>query len=92
MSSNVAQNYPYGSETEADRAAAVEAALGGFEGLRARVEAESMPLGEAVADERWWTWVCPADDLGGRLHVAGQAAQRHAIYAVCDRCGRSFLR
>jgi hypothetical protein len=92
MSSNVAQNYPYGSETEAERASAVEGALGAFDGLRARIDAEAVPLGQPEPDERWWTWACPADDLGGRLHVAGYAGERHAIYAVCDRCGRTFLR
>jgi hypothetical protein len=92
VSSNVAQNYPYGSETEAERAAAVEAALGAFDGLPARVAAEALALGQLTQDERWWTWACPADDLGGRLHVAGYAGERHAIYAVCDRCGRTFLR
>ena len=92
VSSNVAQNYPYGSETEAQRASAVEAALEAFEGLRARVAAESKALGEPADDERWWTWACPADEQGGRLHVAGYAAERHALYVVCDRCGRTFLR
>jgi hypothetical protein len=92
VSSNVAQNYPYGSDTEAERASAVAAAVEAFAGLRERIAAESTPLGEPQGDERWWTWVCPADELGGRLHVAGYAGERHAIYAVCDRCGRSFLR
>ena len=92
MSSNVAQNYPYASESEAERATAVAAALAAFEGLQARVATEADPLDAAGPDERRWTWVCPADDLGGRLHVAGQAGERHAIYAVCDRCGRAFLR
>ena len=92
MSSNVAQNYPYGSETEAKRAAAVDTAVKAFEGLGERIAAEATPLGAADGEARWWTWVCPADDLGGRLHVAGYAGERHAMYAVCDRCGRSFLR
>jgi hypothetical protein len=92
VSSNVAQSYPYASETEAERASAVEAALAAFEGLRARLEAESVALGEPAADERWWIWVCPKDDQHGRLHVAGHAATRHALFAVCDRCGHSFLR
>ena len=92
MSSNVAQNFPYGSETEAERVSAVDEALAAFEGLRARVAAEAIPVGQLPPDERWWTWVCPADDLGGRLHVAGYGGERHAIYAVCDRCGRTFLR
>jgi hypothetical protein len=92
VSSNVAQNYPYASESEAERAAAVAAAMAAFEGLETRVAAEATALAATGPEERWWTWVCPADDLGGRLHVAGQAGERHAIYAVCDRCGRSFLR
>ena len=36
MSSNISQNYPYGSETEAERAAAVERAVAAFDGLRER--------------------------------------------------------
>lgn len=97
MSSNISQNYPYSSETEEDRAAAVEAALGAFEGLRDKVAAEASPLGrvgpaEHGAPARWWTWVCPRDDATGRLHVAGYALERHALYTVCDTCGRTFLR
>ena len=92
MSSNIGQNYPYGRETEAQRAAAVEKACGAFEGLRDRVAAESTPLPEPGRDGAWWTWVCPADGAVGRLHVAGYARDRHAVYAVCDTCGRSFLR
>ncbi len=92
MSSNVGQNYPYTSETEAERAAAVERALAATEGLGDRGKGESSPLGTLAGDERWWVWVCPADGFTGRLHVAGYAVDRHAIYAVCDTCGRTFLR
>ncbi len=97
MSSNVAQNYPYGSETEEVRAAAVEAALTAFEGLRDKVAAETTPLGpdpedDNVAEQRWWTWACPVDGGEGRLHVAGYARDLHAVYTVCDRCGKTFLR
>ena len=97
MSSNVAQNYPYSSETEDDRAAAVEAALRQFEGLRDKVDAEATPVGpdpddDNVAERRWWTWVCPADEFKGRLHVYGYALEKHAQYTVCDACGRTFLR
>jgi hypothetical protein len=92
VTSNVAQNYPYGSETEAERAAAVERALGTFEGLRDRVAAESTPLGEPHDGGRWWIWVCPQDDFTGRLHAAGHARERHAVYTVCDTCGRTYLR
>lgn len=92
MTSNVAQNYPYGSETEAERAAAIEHAEGAFEGLQERIAAETTPLGEADEGGRWWIWVCPMDDFTGRLHAAGYARERHAVYTVCDTCGRSFLR
>lgn len=92
MSSNVAQNYPYTSESEAERAAAVEDAFAGFEGLRARVDAEASPLGEIGPDERWWVWICPADGFTGRLHVAGYGLDRHAVYTICAGCGRTFLR
>ena len=92
MTSNVAQNYPYGSETEDERAAAVERALAAFEGLRDKVAAEATPLGEPAESGRWWIWVCPADDFTGRLHAAGHARERHAVYTVCDTCGRTFLR
>jgi hypothetical protein len=92
VTSNVAQNYPYGSETEAERAAAVEHALATFEGLRDKVIAETTPLGEPDDGGRWWVWVCPSDDFSGRLHAAGHARERHAVYTVCDSCGRTFLR
>lgn len=97
MSSNVAQNYPYGSETEEERSAAVERALSAFDGLRDRVAAETTPLGpdpddDNVEGQRWWTWVCPADRGVGRLHVAGYARDLHAVYTVCDDCGKTFLR
>ena len=92
MTTNVAQNYPYASETEAQRAAAVERSCAAFEGLRQRIAAEASPLGAPEAGDRWWIWVCPADEFTGRLHMAGQARERHAAYTVCDTCGRSFLR
>jgi hypothetical protein len=91
VTSNVGQNFPYSSETEAERAAAVEAAFAKFPGLREKVVAETTPL-EPDAD-RWWVWVCPRDkDYSGRLHAAGYALERHAVYAVCDTCGSTFLR
>ena len=92
MTSNVAQNYPYSSETEAERATAVERAMGSFEGLRDRVAAESTPLGEPHEGGRRWVWVCPQNDFTGRLHAAGHARERHAVYTVCDTCGRTYLR
>ncbi len=96
MSSNVSQNYPYSHEQEADRAAAVAAALAAHDGLEEKVAAESTPLGEVQpadhgAPVTWWIWVCHTC-IEGRLHVAGYAADRHALYTVCDHCGGTFLR
>jgi hypothetical protein len=97
VSSNVSQSYPYSSESEEQRAAALTRALADFEGLAARVTAESSPLGDFAAAENgaphsWWIWVCPKGDVSGRLHVAGYARERHALYTVCDTCGATFLR
>ena len=80
MSSNVSQSYPYGSESEEERAAAVAGALGRFDGLYDKVAAETTPLGDVKpadhgAPPRWWVWVCPRDDFKGRLHVAGLRAR-----------------
>ena len=84
MSSNVGQNYPSGSETEAQRATVVEATLARFDGLRDRVAAETTPLGPASGawddSGHWWVWVCTAEpDFTGRLHVAGYDRDRHAV-------------
>ena len=97
MSSNVSQSYPYTSETEPQRAAAVEGACGRFEGLRDKVDAETTPLGLVAPEDhgappRWWIWVCPKEDFSGRLHVAGYALEWKALYTVCDTCGSTFLR
>lgn len=92
MSSNIAQNFPYGSETETERAAAVAGAVSAFEGLGDRIADEATPPGDPAEGGRWWVWACPADAATGRLHVAGYARERHAVYTVCDGCGRSFLR
>ena len=96
MSSNVAQSYPYTSETEDERAAAVAAAVEQFDGLADRIAAESTPLPEPPPAEpgqphRWWVFVCP-QHIEGRLHVAGYAIERHALYVVCDAAGESYLR
>ncbi len=97
MSSNVAQNYPYSVETESERAGAVLRAVDQFEGLADKIALETTPLPELGPDEpgrphRWWVFVCPRDDYSGRLHVAGYAGERHALYTVCDTCGNSYLR
>lgn len=96
MSSNVSQSYPYSSETEPERAAAVDAAVAKDPSLAEKLETEATPLGEVGPAEhgapaRWWTWVCPKD-VTGRLHVAGYARERHALFTVCDACGSTFLR
>jgi hypothetical protein len=97
LSSNVSQSYPSGSETEPARSAAIERAFAAFEGLRDKVAAEASPLGDTEpadhgAPARWWVWVCPKGDFSGRLHVAGYARERHALYAVCDVHGDTYLR
>ena len=96
MSSNVAQNYPYSSETEADRAAAIERLKGQFSYLGEVIAKESTPIGDLPPAEPgqphlWWVFVCP-EHLEGRLHVAGYAREKHALYTVCDQGGESFLR
>ncbi|MBX3029480.1 MAG: hypothetical protein KF809_04935 [Chloroflexi bacterium] len=97
MSSNISQSYPSGSESEVERAAAVATAIGAFEGLGDKLAAETTPLGEVAAADhgapaRWWVWVCPKGDFNGRLHVAGYARDRHALYTVCDTHGDTYLR
>jgi hypothetical protein len=96
VSSNVSQTYPYSSESEDERSAAVAAALAATEGLAEKVAADTRPVGEAPAGEngaavKWWTWVCPAC-VEGRLHIAGYLVDRHGLYVVCDRCGSTFAR
>jgi hypothetical protein len=97
VSSNVSQSYPYGSESEAERAAAVSKATEAFAGLADRIASEASSLGDIGpadhgAPPRWWVWVCPKDDASGRLHVAGYARERHALLTVCDTCGSTYLR
>jgi hypothetical protein len=79
MTSNVAQNYPYTSETEADRAAAIDRLVSG-----------STPLD---GQDRWWVYKCPTRGCAGLLHAAGYAADKHAVFVVCDgTCGKTYLR
>jgi hypothetical protein len=90
MTSNVGQNYPYSSESEADRAARVAAAVEAQAGLADKVAAETTPLDQR---DRWWTWKCPTSGCKGILHVAGYARDLHAVYVVCDgTCAKTFLR
>jgi hypothetical protein len=90
VSSNVGQNYPYTSEPEADRAAAVERISRSQDGLADKIEAETTPLD---VNERWWVWKCPTKGCPGLLHAAGYARDLHALYVVCDgTCGKTYLR
>ena len=96
MTSNVAQSYPYTSEIESDRVAAIDKALAQFDGLRDKVNAESEPLTYDEPEEpgrpnRSWVFVCPTH-INGRLHVAGFARELHALYTVCDEGGETYLR
>jgi hypothetical protein len=92
VSSNIGQNYPYGVESEAERAAAVAQAIERFPDLAEKIAAESTPQGDVDPDEHWWVWVCPTGDFSGRLHVAGYAKDAHAMYTVCPDDGLTFLR
>jgi hypothetical protein len=90
VTSNVGQNYPYSSETAAERAAKIEALVAAQAGLADKLAAETTPLDER---ERWWTWKCPTAGCPGILHVAGYAHDLHAVYVVCDgTCAKTFLR
>ena len=90
MTSNVGQNYPYSSETEADRAARIAALVGRAVGLAEKLAAETTSLD---ARDRWWTFKCPTPGCRGILHAAGYAHDLHAVYVICDgTCARSFLR
>ena len=90
MTSNVGQNYPYTSETEAERAARVAALVAARDGLADTLAAESTPLD---AKDRWWVWKCPTAGCPGLLHAAGYAVEHHAVYVVCDgTCAKTFLR
>ena len=96
MTSNVAQSYPYTTETEHERAAAVERAIAAFPGLADTITAQSEPLLYDEPDEpgrpqRSWVFVC-STHIDGRLHVAGYAKELHALFTVCDVAGETYLR
>ena len=96
MSSNVAQSYPYSTETESERAAKIEALSAQFDGLSDRIAAETDPVvydqpNEPGRPHRMWVFVCPKH-VSARLHVAGYARERHALFAVCDEGGETYLR
>jgi hypothetical protein len=89
VSSNIAQNYPYSSESEPERVSGVARASAVDAGLADRVKAESIALAH---EDRWWVWKCPAPGCAGLLHTAGQARNARAVFTVCDTCGKSYLR
>ena len=89
MTSNVSQNYPYTSETEADRASRIASLLAAKEELAGKLAAETTPLD---ANERWWVWKCPTKGCPGLLHAAGYAAEKHAVYVVCENPDALFTR
>ena len=90
MTSNVGQNYPYTSESERERAAAIAALVATRDGLADKIAAETTPPDD---NEQWWVWKCPTPGCPGLLHAAGYARDRHAIYVVCDgTCAKTFLR
>jgi hypothetical protein len=89
VSSNIAQNYPYSSESEAERAASVERAIERDASLAERVKAEAVGL---PGEDRWWVWKCPSRGCPGLLHTAGHARNARAVYTVCDTCGKTYLR
>jgi hypothetical protein len=90
VTSNVGQNYPYTSESDAERAATIERLVGEREGLAATLAAETTP---PDPNDRWWVWKCPTKGCLGLLHAAGYALDKHALFVVCDgTCGKTFLR
>ena len=91
MTSNVGQNYPYTSETEAERASSVAVARRGARGPGRQAQAARPP--RSTQNDRWWVWKCPTAGCPGLLHAAGYALEKHAVYVVCDgTCAKTFLR
>jgi hypothetical protein len=89
VSSNIAQNYPYSSESEQERATAIAGALAGNAGLAENVKAESIEPG---SEPRWWVWKCTTPDCAGLLHTAGFLRNARGVYALCDTCGHTYFR
>jgi len=90
VTSNIGQNYPYTSESEADRADRIASLVAARQELAGKLAAETTPLD---ANDRWWVWKCGTKGCPGLLHAAGYALEKHAVYVVCDgTCGKTFLR
>ena len=84
MTSNVGQNYPYTSETEADRAARVASLVAEREGLADQLKADTTPLD---ANDRWWVYKCPSTGCAGLLHAAASTRSPAAASAGERRNG-----
>jgi hypothetical protein len=90
MTSNVGQSYPYSSESEAERSTQIARIVASRDGLAGKIATETSPLDHG---DRWWIWKCPTKACPGFLHVAGYAADHHAVFVVCDgSCAKTFLR
>ena len=90
MTSNVGQNYPYTSESDGERIAHVASLIADRQDLADKIKAETTPLD---ANDRWWVYKCPSKGCAGLLHAAGYAADKHAVFVVCDgTCAKTFLR
>jgi hypothetical protein len=90
VTSNVSQSYPYTSESDGDRAARIGSLVAARADLAGKLAAETTPLDTR---ESWWVWKCPTAGCPGLLHAAGYAAEKHAVYVVCDgTCAKTFLR
>jgi hypothetical protein len=89
VSSNIAQSYPYSSESEAERSATVTRVVAATEGLADRVKAEALAI---ATEDRSWVWKCPTRGCPGLLHTAGMARNARAVYTICDTCTKTFQR
>jgi hypothetical protein len=90
VTSNVGQNYPYTSESDGERIAHVALLIADRHDLADKLKAETTPLD---ANDRWWVYKCPSKGCAGLLHAAGYAAEKHAVFVVCDgTCAKTFLR
>jgi hypothetical protein len=89
LASNIAQNYPYSSESEQERAAAVARTFAGKEGLAEKAKAESLEPGR---EPRWWVWKCTTPGCPGLLHTVGFARNARGVYTLCDTCDQTCLR
>ena len=90
MTSNVGQNYPYSSETEAVRASTIARLVAARDGLSATLGAESSPLD---ANDRWWVWKCPTKGCPVFSTRPATLSTSTPSIVVCDgTCAKTFLR